>query len=182
MAEQTCDDCGEPVPTEAASCPACGARLVDDSEEPAGVEGSEAIDEAAESFRSDQWKTYLIATTVGLVVASGLVGMIVYQAFLNRDSLMKRGPDYPDSAKGARAYLQKTVLPQLEMKYSKEGGPSFTCEQTQDVTATEETDPSVYETRVRCESSDQTLEIDVEILHGKHSMDRNTRVESTTEE
>jgi len=174
------DDGGERLPADATSRPTRGADTTNRSEDTdEGV--AEGIDEAAESFRSDQWKTYIVATTIGLVVASVLVGTIVYQAFLNRDSLLNRGPSYPDSPEGAQAYLRETVVPQLEMKYSRADGPSFACERTEVVAATGASNPSVFETTVRCESPDRTLEIDVEILHGKHSMDRNTRIQKSKE-
>lgn len=171
MTAKTCDDCGEPVPAGEAACPNCGAPPDADS-----GGGERKISDAAESLRSDQWTTYLVATGAGIVVAGVLVVTIVQQAFLESGDLTERGPSYADSEYGARDYLQSHVLGQTEMKYSKEDGPNFQCEKTEDV---EGRDAGTYETEVRCESSDRVIVLSVDIIHGDQSMDWETSIDET---
>lgn len=134
------------------------------------------ISEAADSLRGDQWTTYIVATGVGVVVAGTLVTIIVQQVFLNSRDLTERGPSYADSVDGARSYLQNHVLSQLEMKFSNGESGDVACEQTADV---EKHVESAYVTKVRCESPERVIQIAVDVIHGKHSMDWDTRIEKT---
>lgn len=131
--------------------------------------GSEEVDAVAGTLRGDRWKTFLVLTSAGLIVATLLVG-----------SMLKRilwYPGYDDSEEAIQSYLHREIIPTLEDKYSAGSGPGFECRDEDGVAARQS---GTYDATVRCESSDKAVTLSVEITHDGDSAAWDYSIEETT--
>lgn len=148
-----------------------------DSHDSRGGDAPEEIDDAVDSFRRDQWVTYVVMVTAGLLVSALLVGTLVNRIYINSDKVTGAGAAYPDSKDGATSFLEAKIIPQLEMKYSTKDHPDAACAQDGGFEASA---PGEYESKVRCERADTIIEIDVEVIHDGDTLRWNSGIADTT--